>query len=277
MNASSNYRELYRAGQRAWPALSLDESAFERHCQRVLTPGDDVPLEPGSLYLCCACAEGDSAALRVFQREVAAVAEAALRRVDAREDQVREGLQEVWRKLLLGPDAKVKSYSGRGPLQAWVRVAATRVALDRRRAGQRNDARRAELSERLAAADPNVEATLLRARFGEAFQAALSAAVSGLSAQQRNVLRMHTVGGASIDEIGRAYRVHRATAARWLERARGRIYEQVRAELCLEQRLTHSEFDSLAQLIGAELSLSLTAIEAAPSHAEAAGETEAPL
>jgi RNA polymerase sigma-70 factor (ECF subfamily) len=114
------------------------------------------------------------------------------------------------------------------------------------------------LSDSLQGAVPSPDAALLKARFGSAFQEALSTAVAELSAQQRNVLRMHVGGGCSIDEIGRAYGVHRATAARWIERARTGIYERVRAQLGTQHRVTESEFRSLAGLMRAELELSLT-------------------
>jgi IS30 family transposase len=70
---------------------------------------------------------------------------------------------------------------------------------------------------------------------------------------------MHLSGHCSIDEIGRAYNVHRATAARWLDRARAQLHESVRQELCIRQdKLTASEFKSLAAMMGDELALSLT-------------------
>ena len=73
------------------------------------------------------------------------------------------------------------------------------------------------------------------------------------------MLRMHVAGHCSIDEIGRAYNVHRATAARWLDRTRTRIYEEVRQELCVKRaNLTASEFKSLATMMGTELELSLS-------------------
>ena len=256
-NDKENIRAMFVAGQSKWPALSVSFETFAEHCSRVLTEGESLPLEPADLYLCCACTAARPEALQLFETEGKTVAEAAIRRIDDRDDFVRDALQELWNKLLLGEQARVRSYSGRGPLSAWVRVAATRVALDRRRAYQRSAHRQVELTERLAATEVNLEASLLKARFGQAFQAALRASVADLSEQERNVLRMHVVGRCSIDEIGLAYGAHRATAARWIERARGKIYQDVRRELCAEHKLTASEFHSLATLIGAELELSL--------------------
>lgn len=257
MTGQDTVREMYLAGQRHWPTLRLEFASFYGHCQRVLRVEDAGPLELGDLFLCCACLEEEPDALRSFEALGASTAVAAIRRIDSDDDFVNETLQELWSRLLVGEDAKVRSYSGRGPLQAWVRVVATRVALDRARTKRRRAARQVELPEQLAADELNVDAALLKARFGEAFGAALRAAVSKLSEQERNVLRMHAVDRSSIDDIGRAYQVHRATAARWIERARDKIYADVRETLRVEHRLTPSEFKSLATVLGGELEVSL--------------------
>jgi RNA polymerase sigma-70 factor (ECF subfamily) len=250
-------QQWFIAGQRKWPTLSVRFEAYAEHCRAVLKLDETVPSEPADLYLCCACAQSQPEALRLFEREGLHTAQAAIRRIGADDEFVRDTLQELWSKLLVGKDARVRSYTGRGPLLAWLRVAATRVALDRRRAYKRGVTREVALSDSLAATPFSPEAQVLKARYGIAFGDALRSALAGLSRQERNVLRMH-VGQCSIDEIGRAYNVHRATAARWIERARERIYERVRELLREAHPLTDSEFKSLAGLMGAELELSLT-------------------
>lgn len=261
MSGEDAVRQMFLEGQRKWPLVKLGFDVFFGHCARVLEPSEvDAPLrEAADLYLCCACAEAQPEALRLFESEGSGVAKAAIARIDRSADFVQDTLQEVWDRLLLGSEAKVRLYSGRGPLKAWVHVAATRVALDRHRARNRFAKHHVELTDRLAAPGGSPEAVMLKARFGHAFHEALRSAVSALSKQERNVLRMHVAGQCSIDEIGRAYNVHRATAARWLDRTRTRIYEQVRKELCVKRgNLTMSEFKSLATLMGNELELSLT-------------------
>ena len=261
MSNEDALQQMFLEGKRKWPLVQLSFAVFSEHCERVLAASrEPSPLrEAGDLYLCCACAESDSDALRLFERENTGVVRAAISRIDHSLDFVQETLQEVWDKLLLGPGAKVRLYAGRGPLKAWLSVAATRVALDRYRARKRVLARQLELSDQLAAQAGTPEAHLLKVRFGPAFQRALRSAIQALSSQERNVLRMHVAGQCSIDEIGRAYNVHRATAARWLDRSRTKIYDSVRQELCARQeKLTASEFKSLAALLGSELELSLS-------------------
>ncbi len=252
----ADIHERYLDGQRRWPLLTLSFEAFAEHWERIQRENRGT-IEPADVYLCCACVAAQPEALQSFATENASVAEAAIRRIGDDEDFVRDSLQELWNRLLLGKDAKVRSYSGRGPLQAWVRVAATRVALDRRRVSKRQTQREVKLPESLVALEVSPEAAVLKARFGLAFQESLRSSVASLSEQERNVLRMHVVGRCSIDQIGVAYGVHRATAARWIERARERIYDQVRRELCAAHKLTVSEFRSLATQLGNDLELSL--------------------
>lgn len=254
-------RQMYLDGQRRWPRVRLEFDEFERYCERVLGgDSDEVQREAADLFLCCACVATEPEALSTFESEMLGVAKAAILRVSRDADFVQETLQEVRRRLLAGPDAKVRQYSGRGPLKAWVRVAAARLAIDRSRNRGLLLAREVELSESLAAAEQSPEALITKERYGRVFQEALREAILALAAQDRNVLRMHVAGRCSIDEIGRAYNVHRATAARWLDRVKTHIYESVRRELGNHRAtLTPSEFKSIARLMGSELELNLTA------------------
>lgn len=271
MDAVATVRRLYEQGALRWPRIALDFVVFEKYCSRVFDSQlpVDTTREASDLYLCCACMESNAEALRIIESEGLEVARAAIARVNRERDFVQEVLQEVWDRLLLGPDAKIRQYSGRGPLLGWIRVAATRAALDRVRSRGARAKREVELSEQLAAHAPNPESFLTQAHYGPAFQVAIKRAVAALSPRERNVLRMHVTGGCGIDEIGRAYNKHRATAARWLDAARVRIYDSVRAELCTPRsKLTESEFKSLAHLLKSQLELHLSEVIEAASHAE---------
>jgi RNA polymerase sigma-70 factor, ECF subfamily len=274
ISSRSTIEQMFLVGQRRWPTIELSFEAFAAHCRQTLDSGRQRPVEAADLYLCCACAAAQPEALRVFERDGQSVAKAAIRRIDSDEDFVRDTLQELWSRLLVGSEARVRSYSGQGPLHAWLRVAATRLALDRRRARKRGARREVALSDTLEAVPFSPEASLLKARFGDSFRDALRTAVAGLSKQARNVLRMHVVGHCSIDEIGRAYNVHRATAARWIDRSRSTIYARVRDQLGEQHPLTDSEFRSLAGLMGPELQLSLSVPSTAPPAASEARDSE---
>lgn len=273
MNAVSTVRSLYLDGEQQWPRVTLSFEAFEIHCRRVF--GSETALagarEAADLYLCFACIEADPEALRIFESEGGEVARAAVSSIHRDRDFVQETLQEVWDKLLLGPEARIRQYTGRGPLKGWIRVVATRAALDRCRSRGALAKRQVELTEQLAAQGPSPELFLTQASFAPAFQAAIRRAVAALDSQQRNVLRMHVSGGCNIDEIGRAYRVHRATAARWLDRARASIYDSVRTELCTpHSKLTESELRSLAHVLKSQLEIHLSSMSRAPATLEIA-------
>jgi len=253
-------QRMYQEGLRKWPDVPLGFDEFARHCEALFGPhGAADKCEGADLFLCCACALGDVRALRTFEREVVPVARVAVARIRKDREFIDETLQEVWDKLLLGPRAKVAKYSGLGPLAAWVRVAATRTAIDRCRALGVAGARQVELTDALSAPEHSAELALARARYGELFQSALREAVAKLPVRERNVLRMHVCGHCNIDEIGRAYDVHRATAARWLERARTAIADGVRAALAeRDVKLTDSEFISVARGLASVLELKLS-------------------
>jgi RNA polymerase sigma-70 factor, ECF subfamily len=268
MGADETILRLFREGQRKWPLLKLEYAVFERHCSRLMAEEGEVgEVRHGSdLFLCCACANRDPRAIHAFNEECRAVANAAVIRVNRRSDFVEDVIQDVWNKLLLGAHPKILNYSGRGPLQAWVRVAATRCALDRCRTQQIAAEHQIDLGNHLASEGMSPELSLTRARYAQPFRDALRRAIDSLSHEERNVLRMHVTGQCSIDQIGRAYGVHRATAARWLERTKQRIFDMARRELSEGfARLTDSEFKSLARVMGSELELSLSAPSARAS------------
>ncbi len=274
-------QQLYLDGQRAWPELALKLAMFRAHYEQVRVRAAAAPygsVDGAGLYLCSACLAGSPGAAEAFEQHCLEVARVAIFRIRAEPEFVQETLQEVWRRLLVGPSAKLADYSGRGPLQAWVRVAAVRLALDRCRAEQVLSRRQTELHDQIVSPNLSPELCAIRERYLPDFREALRAAVGTLSPEERNVLRMHVVGQCSIDEIGRAYNVHRATAARWLERTRTRIFEATRHRLSLSHgELTDSEFKSLAHGLASELSMGLTLNAARRSRSVAGSSAELPV
>ena len=256
-------REMLFEGSLRWPSIKLTPEQYERHCRTIcgLRPLEELREYAADIYLCCACAQQDPVAQQVFEREAEPMVRGAVARVCHDGEFVRETLQELWKKLLAGPDSKVIEYSARGPLQAWLRIAAARLAIDRRRAKNIVEKRETDLGEVMADQGFGPESTLTRVRFCEPFREALHSAIAELPKKERNLLRMHIQGRCSIDQIGRAYGVHRATAARWLEQSKVRIARAVRTRLEVAgTRLTDSEFQSVARVVGGELELGLSAL-----------------
>ena len=217
-------------------------------------------VHAGDLLLASACAAGDAAALAAFEREIMRDVPHFVARFRAGAPFADEVAQVVRDKLLVagaGAAPRIAEYAGRGPLRAWVRVAATRVALDLLR--ERGAAPARELDDELAV-DPGAspELEVLKARYREHFQAALEAALQALSPKQRTLLRMHHVDGFSLDRLATMQRVHRATIARWLADARDEIVTRTHEGLRESVAVGDSEFDSVVALVRSQLHVSVT-------------------
>jgi RNA polymerase sigma-70 factor (ECF subfamily) len=256
-------RRVHAEACAAYPGVRLGLDVFVEHVQRVLAGAEgaaDAWVAHGQeLFLACACAQGDSRAMDVFAREMLPAAAEAVARLNGDTDFVEEVLQALRCTLFVGPEPKIASYSARGSLVGWTKVAATRHALNqlgsRARARSRDDALTARLTKEHAV---DGEALLTKSRYLELFQEALNRAIGELPSRERNVLRMHLVGRCNIDQIGTIYSVHRATIARWLWVTRQNLFDSVRDQLrAHEPDLTDEEFDSVAQMVQSQLDVSL--------------------
>jgi RNA polymerase sigma-70 factor, ECF subfamily len=249
-------KDLSERGRAAWPDIEVSDAQLAAHLSRL-----DLPPEPHpDLYLACACAAGVPAALATFDERVLAQVGSFVARIDASPgfaNEVRQTLRE--RLLVARPDAppRIADYSGRGPLGAWVRVAALRAAIDLRRDQHRG----AWLSAApTIARELSPDLQLVRARYQADYEEALRVALAALDAKERNLLRMHVVDGLTIDRIGLVYHVHRATAARWVQAVRQKLLETIYRRLGQRLALSPAELDSLTALVQSQLQVSLTGL-----------------
>ena len=264
-------RQAHADGQRDYPGVELSLEEFERHCTAVIDESRPIAWQRhgAELFLACACARGDATAISTFERQLLPAAAEAIGRVNGNADFVTEVLQAVSCKILAQPALKIAEYSARGALVAWTKVVATRLALNQLGASRRLVAGRSELAQRLVHDHFEAETQIMKGRYSQLFQVALSEAVNELPARDRNVLRMHLVGRCSIDQIGRAYSVHRATAARWLSGTKNKLFESVRGRLRDAQpKLTDEEFMSVARLVQSQLDLTFATKSGASGSAQ---------
>ena len=258
----------YATGRRAWPTIALCPATFEAHCSRVLgeNPSYDWARHAGDLYLSIACAAGDREANRVLEREMLLPIGRAQFRKHRNRELWQETLQGLRTKLLVGSDPKIGAYAARGALTAWLSVTAARMLVDLQRA-QKNYASYHPNLDASHVVDDDPGARLLCERFLPSFSQALRSAVRGASALDRRLLRM-CLDGTTIDQLGRVYSIHRATAARWLERARNRVFESLRQQLMVRHGLSDEEFDGIARELCEHLDGTLTSLRE-PEAAEA--------
>ncbi|HEY5957693.1 MAG TPA: sigma-70 family RNA polymerase sigma factor [Polyangiaceae bacterium] len=265
MSSSDAVREMHIAGTVRWPSIHVTFEEFRIHFERAVLSkqlGVEYCRYPADFYLCCACAAGDRIALGVFEQQASELVRGVVARMCRDKDMVCETLQEFWNKVLVGPEARVRDYTGSGPLLAWLQVAATRAALDRLRKQRGASSRETELEESFVDQAFGPETMLVLAKYRQPFREALRQAIARLSPKERNLLRMHVAGRCTIDQIGRVYNVHRATAARWLERAKLEVIRSVRAELAISgPMLTDSEFQSIVRVVGSELDVGVSVLQ----------------
>jgi len=266
----------------AWPGIAVDDEAFAVWLDTRVpdgTPLASVPIT--DLYLACACAAGNSLAIEQFDehllREVA-IASAKMRAASGIADEARQ----VVRELLFVPRTHksgerpasssaaggaqsidrppaIHNYAGRGDLRGWVKVIATREVL---RLIERDKARREittdddSLLEALSPKD-DPELEHMKATFRDEFAVAFREAIAELTPRERTLLRHSVVDGLGIEALGQLYKVHRSTAARWLEQARDNLAALTRRRLGTKLRLTEVEVDSVIRLIHSRLDVSI--------------------
>lgn len=256
---------LWGRAERAEVSVRVDRASFIEAVARSLPDDFGVEalhgLHAEDLALAVACAAGDASAIQRFEARLFPEMERALRRLD---DPPRiDELKQLLRTKLFVPGAdgvgRISTYSGRGPLAAWVCAAAVRASLSLRREARRDATRDGNGGDEplmdLPTDDP--ELSILKARYRPDFKDAFQAAVSELTVKERGVLKMYVLDGMSIDAIGLLHQVHRATIARWIAKAREQLLRATRQRLATRLRLDGPELDSLLRLADSDLDVSL--------------------
>jgi RNA polymerase sigma-70 factor (ECF subfamily) len=181
---------------------------------------------------------------------------AVLGRIDSSPAFVDEVRQRLRVHLFVGGQPKIAEYRGAGSLAAWVRVVALRLGQMLRRGARRHQGSEEAEDWQLAEASPEID--LLKRRYRQPFNDAVSAAVLALDARHRTVLRLHVLERVNIEKIGLIYGVHRATVATWIANARRAILGETRRLLMKGLQLDPSELDSLVGLLRSQLDLHLS-------------------
>jgi RNA polymerase sigma-70 factor (ECF subfamily) len=253
--------ELVTAARAAWPAFAVDDETFLGHVAACLPEEDAaralVALHAEDLLLACACAAGEPRAVAALEGPLAEIEPAITRQGG---HQLIAEVKQLLRERLLVAEAgqrpKIADYSGRGPLVAWLRVAAIRTTLDLHRGARKlPPAGSRELDELKTAHDPELD--LIKHRYRDEFGAAFQRSLEQLTRQERNVLRLHFLDGLSIDEIGLIYKVHRSTVARWIARCRESLFGETRRRMREKLRLKSGEFESLMGVVQSQLDVSI--------------------
>jgi len=264
-DAEDRLGELVARARRAAPELAVAPERFVAALARAC--GDDGAAALDELHaedfgLAVACADGVPGALEHCDRLCAPAVRAAVARIDPAADFCDEVRQILWQRVFVGTPEhppRILTYGGRGPLAAWVAVAAQRVAIDLRRAAMPTASADPEVDQLLSARE-HPEAAYLRGRYRAEFEAGVRAALAALPDRDRLLLRLTVVSGLSHEQVAAIYGVNQSTVSRWIARARSAVLEATEREVCARIGLPASEFRSLAGLFLSDLDVSLSRV-----------------
>ena len=268
---------LVAAARAAWPDLCLTAEGFVRHLADRAPEGAGEAwlgdVVAADLYLAAACAGGDAAAVTAFHALHDATIRAAAREVaPAAADEVAQRVREKLLVAAPGEEPAICKYAGRGSLSGWVRVVTVREAYTHHRRAAREPIDELDVMVERAVEAHDPELALLKRRYKSAVKKAFGGAFDALDARERNLLRYAYVDGMTIDDLAQLHGVHRATAARWRNAARERLFEETRRVLVEELDVSASDVTSILRLVGSQLELSSLERDERGDRAEGMGE-----
>jgi len=266
---STSLLDLVTTAAARWPGVRVDPSEVVRVLEAKLAGADAPAVDEtnvAELYLAVACARGDEAAIAAFDRAYLDVVPQALASMKLPAATVEDIRATVRDKLLLcdgDKPARVVDYAGRGRLRGLVQVTATRAAIDR----IRHEAREVELPARHdLAASADVALSLIKAQYRHAFAEGFQRAVATASRRDRNLLRLHFLGGVTLEQLAQIYGVHHATIVRWLAAAREAVFGATRAHVAHTLHAPADELDEMFALVRSRVELSVERLLASMSH-----------
>jgi RNA polymerase sigma-70 factor (ECF subfamily) len=258
--------QTFDLAAQAWPGLPFARAgAFAEALAREVPPGAD-PLEHlrglrgADRFLAYLCAEGEPAAIAAFEATLIPQMESALSEVRApsgQRDEIKQLLRERFFVGRPGHPPVIAGYTGRGSLRGWVRISVLREVYRTAQSERRWQQLEEEQLARFAATEDDPELALLKEQYRDAFRTAFSGALQELSPRQRNLLRHYYLDGMTVEQIGRLYQFHKATATRQLARIRELLLEQTRQAMMSALAVGDADCDSILRLIKSQLEISI--------------------
>lgn len=244
---------LVDAGARARPGL--DREAFAEHLARIAPDTGDLAI--ADLALAFQALQGDQPTIVELYSIVERTAKPALLVAGYSATVADDAIQETATRLLVSPVPEdrplLATYQGRARLSAWIKTIALRTASRLVQISRRIHGDDAMLDELAGAHDP--ASAVVKAELRPAVRAAFAAAVRALSYVDRELLASVIVRGETIDELSKQHGIHRATAARWVGRARAALDDGLRRELAAALRLGPAEVSSVLSAIATSIEL----------------------
>jgi RNA polymerase sigma-70 factor (ECF subfamily) len=254
---TSEVDAVWTAGQAQAVVFGVTEADLEQHAEGTPLSREAVQ-NAADVVLVCGCLKRATAALADLDRTLRAGVPLFIRRIDRDSSFADEVCQALREKLLHPERPRLRAYNGAGSLFNWLRVAAVRQAIDMKRADAPLSRLFAEsVSHHLVTDGTSPDLAVLRARYGQALVDAISRGLRKLPRRHRAILRLYLLGGVNIEELGRMYRVHRSTIARWISTAERSVFDGVKSEFRERWGIATNDMVSLARVIRSQLPLSL--------------------
>lgn len=212
----------------------------------------------GDLALALGCLQQHPIAIALLDEKLLSKLGAFVGRVDGSPSFIDELRQSLREHLLVGAAPRIGAYEGRGSLEGWLRITATRMALRLKQRQPVIAEPRDQAAASGAGADP--ETAFLKHRYRAELATALEAAVVALPKEERTWLKLYYLDELTIEQIGALYRVHASTVSRRLRALEGKLLKDLRAEIRQRLRVPSSEIDSLIDLCKSQLDLNLSGV-----------------
>jgi RNA polymerase sigma-70 factor, ECF subfamily len=244
------------AGSARDAKLAIDVEALASHLAGLDL--DAAPANLGDVALAFAAASGDPRAQSELHRQIVRAARATLPAAGYAPHVVDDAIGELALTLLADARSPLLTYRGQASLAGWLRTLVARTALRLAEAYRRDASPNesdGELIEHVAATD--LTRDLYRAELRSAVRRAFAAAITRVSYFERQLLGDSLVRGQSLDDIAKTHSVHRATAARWMARARAALDRELRTELHRDLVASDSEVASILDSVRSSIELSV--------------------
>lgn len=267
-NLAEKLEELVKRCHHELPELAVSASRFVAYLAE--KNSEDMPVDgwldrvhAEDLYLAFACAGGVERAVDTFETRFGPDLDRTLRKVCGDSHLREDALQTLRERLFVpaeGRSAKISAYSGRGTLQAWLRITATRIVLELRKREAKEPAADEDEILGLPSPEDNPETAHLKRLYQAEFKVAFEASIAELPDRARTLLAQYHIDGLTIDQLGAQYNVHRMTAARWVAGARSDLLKATQRRLETQLVLSEQELDSVLQLIRSRLDVSISRV-----------------
>lgn len=261
--------EMLARGGAAWPGLTVTRAELAEGLHAHLEMRRDerpalAALDPAEIYLACACGGGRADAILRFRSAYFTPLEPRLARMGIDPARCDDVWQEIAVRLFVpvgDQPPRILTYAGRGQLHGFIKVAATRLALDilERRHRDTSD----DWLERVPGAQSEPELHWIKQQHRAELKQEIEAAIATLTPRQRTLLRLTIVERAGIASLARTYQTHRSTVWRWIVDARAELAARVRARLAARWKISDAELATVEMMVDSQIDLSLERLFAA--------------